>query len=155
MYRLSAKVGTRAAHCCPIIKPLQKRAASCYNRRLARERQERRAVKERNLGRSGLRVSLVGLGCNNFGGRIDFEATKKVVHKALDLGITFFDEADNLWRPARQFRDMSRADPRRSAQGHRAGDQIRPTDGCRRPFPGSFAALHHGRGRGEPEAAKD
>ena len=30
----------------------------------------------RNVGRSGLRVSLVGLGCNNFGGRIDFEATQ-------------------------------------------------------------------------------
>jgi len=51
-------------------------------------------MKLRNLGRSGLRVSLVGLGCNNFGGRIDLAATRKVVHKALDLGITFFDEAD-------------------------------------------------------------
>jgi aryl-alcohol dehydrogenase-like predicted oxidoreductase len=48
----------------------------------------------RNLGRSGLRVSLVGLGCNNFGGRIDLEASRKVVHKALDLGITLFDTAD-------------------------------------------------------------
>jgi aryl-alcohol dehydrogenase-like predicted oxidoreductase len=51
-------------------------------------------VEERNLGKSGLRVSLVGLGCNNFAGRIDFEATKAVVHKALDLGITLFDNAD-------------------------------------------------------------
>jgi len=51
-------------------------------------------VEERNLGRSGLRVSLVGLGCNNFAGRIDFDATKAVVHKALDLGITLFDNAD-------------------------------------------------------------
>jgi aryl-alcohol dehydrogenase-like predicted oxidoreductase len=51
-------------------------------------------VEERNLGRSGLRVSLVGLGCNNFAGRIDFDATKVVVHKALDLGITLFDNAD-------------------------------------------------------------
>jgi aryl-alcohol dehydrogenase-like predicted oxidoreductase len=48
----------------------------------------------RNLGRSGLRVSKIGLGCNNFGGRIDLEASRKVVHKALDLGITFFDTAD-------------------------------------------------------------
>lgn len=48
----------------------------------------------RNLGRSGLRVSLVGLGCNNFGGRIDLGASRKVVHKALDLGITLFDTAD-------------------------------------------------------------
>jgi aryl-alcohol dehydrogenase-like predicted oxidoreductase len=48
----------------------------------------------RNLGRSGLRVSSIGLGCNNFGGRIDEAATKAVIHKALDLGITLFDTAD-------------------------------------------------------------
>jgi aryl-alcohol dehydrogenase-like predicted oxidoreductase len=51
-------------------------------------------VEQRNLGKSGLAVSLVGLGCNNFAGRIDFEATRAVVHKALDLGITLFDNAD-------------------------------------------------------------
>jgi aryl-alcohol dehydrogenase-like predicted oxidoreductase len=56
-------------------------------------------VEQRNLGRSGLLVSVVGLGCNNFGGRTDFEATKNVVHKALDLGITFFDEADTYGDP--------------------------------------------------------
>lgn len=48
----------------------------------------------RNLGASGLRVSLVGLGCNNFGGRIDLEATRKVIDRAFDLGITLFDTAD-------------------------------------------------------------
>ncbi|CAH1664555.1 MULTISPECIES: aldo/keto reductase [unclassified Chelatococcus] len=48
----------------------------------------------RNLGRSGLRVSVVGLGCNNFGGRLDVEATRRVVHKAIDAGITLFDTAD-------------------------------------------------------------
>jgi aryl-alcohol dehydrogenase-like predicted oxidoreductase len=48
----------------------------------------------RNLGRSGLRVSAIGLGCNNFGGRIDLEAGRLVIHKALDLGITLFDTAD-------------------------------------------------------------
>ena len=48
----------------------------------------------RNLGRSGLRVSVVGLGCNNFGGRIDLEATRTVIQKPLDLGITLFDTAD-------------------------------------------------------------
>ena len=49
----------------------------------------------RNLGNSGLRVSVVGLGCNNFGGRIDAAASKPVVHRALDAGITLFDTADN------------------------------------------------------------
>lgn len=48
----------------------------------------------RNLGRSGLRVSLVGLGCNNFGGRIDLDATRKVVDAAIEHGITLFDTAD-------------------------------------------------------------
>ena len=48
----------------------------------------------RSLGSSGLQVSVVGLGCNNFGGRTGFDATRKVVHKALDLGITLFDTAD-------------------------------------------------------------
>jgi aryl-alcohol dehydrogenase-like predicted oxidoreductase len=51
-------------------------------------------VELRNLGRSGLRVSAIGLGCNNFGGRIDLEASRRVVHKALDCGITLFDTAD-------------------------------------------------------------
>ncbi len=52
-------------------------------------------MQQRRLGPSGLQVSLVGLGCNNFGGRIDLEATRKVIHKALDLGITLFDTADS------------------------------------------------------------
>jgi aryl-alcohol dehydrogenase-like predicted oxidoreductase len=48
----------------------------------------------RNLGHSGLRVSAIGLGCNNFGGRSGPAETKAVIHKALDLGITLFDTAD-------------------------------------------------------------
>src|SRR3974377_918654 len=48
----------------------------------------------RNLGKAALPVSAVGLGCNNFGGRIGLEETRAVVHKALDLGITLFDTAD-------------------------------------------------------------
>jgi aryl-alcohol dehydrogenase-like predicted oxidoreductase len=52
-------------------------------------------METRNLGRSGLLVSVVGLGCNNFGGRIGLEESRAVVHKALDLGITLFDTADS------------------------------------------------------------
>jgi aryl-alcohol dehydrogenase-like predicted oxidoreductase len=48
----------------------------------------------RNLGNSGLLVTEIGLGCNNFGFRIDIEDSRAVVNKALDLGITFFDTAD-------------------------------------------------------------
>src|ERR1044071_10052176 len=48
----------------------------------------------RNLGRSGLKISLIGLGCNNFGQRMDLESSRTVIHKALDAGITLFDTAD-------------------------------------------------------------
>ncbi len=49
----------------------------------------------RTLGKNGPKVSRIGLGCNNFGGRLDLEGTRKVVDKALDLGITFFDTSDS------------------------------------------------------------
>jgi aryl-alcohol dehydrogenase-like predicted oxidoreductase len=48
----------------------------------------------RRLGESGLMVSVVGLGCNNFGSRIDGEASRAVVDAALAAGITLFDTAD-------------------------------------------------------------
>jgi aryl-alcohol dehydrogenase-like predicted oxidoreductase len=46
------------------------------------------------LGNSGLLVSVVGLGCNNFGGRLDLAATKAVIDAAIDEGITLLDTAD-------------------------------------------------------------
>jgi aryl-alcohol dehydrogenase-like predicted oxidoreductase len=49
---------------------------------------------QRRLGRSGLLVSTIGLGCNNFGARIDAAATARVVHAALDHGINLFDTAN-------------------------------------------------------------
>jgi aryl-alcohol dehydrogenase-like predicted oxidoreductase len=52
-------------------------------------------METRNLGKSGLRVSVVGLGCNNFGGRIGPEESRAVVDRALDLGVTLFDTADS------------------------------------------------------------
>ncbi|MCR5878596.1 aldo/keto reductase [Phenylobacterium sp. J367] len=48
----------------------------------------------RRLGTSGLKVSAVGLGCNNFGMRIDAAQTQAVVDAAIDAGITLFDTAD-------------------------------------------------------------
>ncbi|MEJ7790587.1 MAG: aldo/keto reductase [Gaiellaceae bacterium] len=46
------------------------------------------------LGSSALQVTVVGLGCNNFGGRIDEAASRAVIDAALEAGITFFDTAD-------------------------------------------------------------
>ena len=51
-------------------------------------------MKVRRLGNSGLKVSVVGLGCNNFGMRIDQAQTQGVVDAAIDAGITLFDTAD-------------------------------------------------------------
>jgi aryl-alcohol dehydrogenase-like predicted oxidoreductase len=51
-------------------------------------------MKLRQLGNSGLQVSIVGLGCNNFGWRIDVDASRKVVDRALELGVTLLDTAD-------------------------------------------------------------
>ena len=51
-------------------------------------------MRHRPVGASGLVVSTVGLGCNNFGKRLDRGGTREVVFAALDAGITFFDTAD-------------------------------------------------------------
>ncbi len=68
----------------------------------------------RNLGRSGLQVSLVGLGCNNFGQRCDEKQTAVVVGKALEQGITFFDTAD-IYGP----RGLSEEYLGKALEGHR------------------------------------
>jgi aryl-alcohol dehydrogenase-like predicted oxidoreductase len=52
------------------------------------------SMRYRQLGISGLTVSVVGLGCNNFGSRCDLEQTRAVVDAALEQGITLLDTAD-------------------------------------------------------------
>jgi aryl-alcohol dehydrogenase-like predicted oxidoreductase len=51
-------------------------------------------VRTRRLGNDGPEVSVVGLGCNNFGMRVDLEGTRAVVDAALDAGVTLLDTAD-------------------------------------------------------------
>jgi aryl-alcohol dehydrogenase-like predicted oxidoreductase len=51
-------------------------------------------MKYRGIGKSGLQVSVIGLGCNNFGWGLDLEGSRAVIHAALDAGITLFDTAD-------------------------------------------------------------
>jgi aryl-alcohol dehydrogenase-like predicted oxidoreductase len=53
----------------------------------------------RRLGASGLVVSVVGLGCNNFGRKLDADGTREVVDAAFDAGITLFDTADIYGTP--------------------------------------------------------
>ncbi len=49
---------------------------------------------KRKFGTTGIEVSALGLGCNNFGGRIDRDKTSRVIDAALEAGINFFDTAD-------------------------------------------------------------
>ncbi|RZU51489.1 aryl-alcohol dehydrogenase-like predicted oxidoreductase [Krasilnikovia cinnamomea] len=53
----------------------------------------------RRLGDSGLVVSVVGIGCNNFGRKLDADGTRAVVDAAIDAGITLFDTADIYGTP--------------------------------------------------------
>jgi aryl-alcohol dehydrogenase-like predicted oxidoreductase len=48
----------------------------------------------RSLGKSGLKVSVIGLGTNQFGGKVDLGTTKEIIDAALDSGINLFDTAD-------------------------------------------------------------
>ena len=57
-------------------------------------------MRYRSLGNSGLVVSVVGLGCNNFGGRLDRDGTRAVVDAAIDAGVTLLDTADMYGRDA-------------------------------------------------------
>src|ERR1700691_354202 len=51
-------------------------------------------MRYQTLGNSGLLVSVVGLGCNNFGGRLDLAGTRAVIDAAIDVGITLLDTAE-------------------------------------------------------------
>jgi aryl-alcohol dehydrogenase-like predicted oxidoreductase len=51
-------------------------------------------VEYRQLGNSGVRVSIIGLGTNQFGGKVDQQGVNEIVHGALDVGINFIDTAD-------------------------------------------------------------
>src|ERR1700722_19414003 len=52
------------------------------------------SIDTRPLGHSGIQVSLIGLGCNQFGGRLDLDGTRAVIESAINNGITFLDTAD-------------------------------------------------------------
>ena len=72
-----------------------------YDEATVRARVRRRALvrkmwgmRYRPLGQSGLLVSVAGLGCNNFGSRLDVDGTRAVVDAAIDAGITLFDTSD-------------------------------------------------------------
>ncbi|HEY7222269.1 MAG TPA: aldo/keto reductase [Micromonosporaceae bacterium] len=74
-------------------------------------------MRYRRLGESGLAVSVVGLGCNSFGRRIDKAQVRAVVGAAIDAGITLFDTSDTYGDPAGASEEMLGA--ALAASGHR------------------------------------
>ena len=86
-------------------------------------------MRYRSLGNSGLVVSVVGLGCNNFGRRLDTDATRGVVDAAVEAGITLFDTADSYGGAGRSEEILGEVLPGRRDQvvlatkfGHRNAD---------------------------------
>lgn len=95
-------------------------------------------MRMRRLGASGLKVSEVGLGCNNFGMRIDQKETQGVVDAALDAGINFFDTAD-IYGGTKSEEFLGKALGKRRGDivlatkfGMRVGDDPRRMGGSRR-----------------------
>ena len=91
-------------------------------------------MRTRKLG--PLEVTVVGLGCNNFGGRIDEAATRAVVDAALDAGVTFFDTADIYGNAGGSEALLGRVLAGSPRPG-RARDEVRQADGRRRERRGS------------------
>ena len=86
-------------------------------------------MRYRSLGKSGLVVSVVGLGCNNFGRRLDTAATRTVVDAAIDAGITLLDTAETYGGLGRSEEILGEVLTGRRDQvvlatkfGHQAGD---------------------------------
>ena len=93
-----------------------------------------------------LRVSVVGLGCNNFGMRIDAAATERVVDAALDAGINFFDTAD-IYGGTKSEEFLGRALARTTRSGDRR-DEVRHGGG--RAAARRAAGVRQPRRRGQP-----
>ena len=62
----------------------------------------------RNLGSSGLKVSAIGLGTNQFGGKVDLETTKNIIAAALEAGVNFIDTAD-MYQEGRSEENIGKA----------------------------------------------
>ena len=116
----------------------------------------------RRVGASGLLVSAVGLGCNNFGregtNTETLEGTRAVLDAAIDAGVTFLDTADMYGSEPGSVRDAhGRGAPRPARSGH-AGDEVRasrprhglPAVGCE-----GLAVVRAARGRGIPHPSAD
>ena len=81
-------------------------------------------MRYRPLGKSGLVVSVVGLGCNNFGRRLDVERTRAVVDAAIDVGITLLDTAETYGGTGRSEEFLGEVLAGLARSGG-AGDEIR------------------------------
>ena len=107
-------------------------------------------MEKRKLGTSGIEVSVVGVGCNNFGRRIhDVAAARAVVDRALDLGVTLFDTADVYGNGTSEEFLGEALGARRQEVVHRHQVRLPMSSPSRR----ASRRIHHADRRGEPEAA--
>ena len=104
-------------------------------------------MRQNPLGRSGLTVSAVGLGCNNFGRRLDLAGTRAVIDAALDARHHALRHGRRL-RRRRRLGAADRRGARRPARPRRAGDQVRHGRGRRRRHAARLARLRAARDRG-------
>ena len=89
----------------------------------------------RRLGDSGLVVSVVGIGCNNFGRKLDVDGTRAVVDAALDAGITLFDTADIYGEPQGGSEELLGAGAQGPPGRRGGGHQVRHGHGRRSTAP--------------------
>ena len=108
-------------------------------------------MEKRRLGTSQLEVSVVGLGGNNFGGRLDLAATRAVVHRALDLGVTLIDTADAYNSGA--LGGPARSGARGAAPARGARHQVRAGGRRFALARRRLARIRHASRRSEPAAA--
>ena len=111
-------------------------------------------MEKRRLGKSGPEVSLVGLGTNNFGGRIDLEASRRVIDKALELGVTLFDTADIYGNYGGSEEVLGKILEARRKDVVLATKFGMAMDDAGNPQ-GRVAALHHAGGGRKPRPAQD
>ena len=144
-------------------RPLGADRAAVGQRRAARQHGGDRRVQcqrltpgmqKRKLGNSGIEVSLVGLGANNFGGRTDLEASR-LCHSSRARSRHHADRHRRYLRQQGRLGRDSGQGPWAAAQGYCAGDEIRPGDGRRRKTARRIAALYRAGARSELAAAED
>ncbi len=138
----------------PRCRPFTARPGHASPRAPALPRKDACHMEYRQLGASGLTVSVVGLGCNNFGGRVDLERTARRRGRRPGRGHHLAGHRGHLRRPGR-VGDLPRPGPQGPPGPGRAGDQVRHGHGQARMGGARLPPLYPPGRRGQPAPAAD